>query len=103
MVRPLKYALPQYRQIEDRIWNVICEKFDLCPEMPPEIKVADNRALMTERRDVMVHTDHVWSLAKDFPPFPETSLMYERHPSNPEQEFMAAFLKYRSERKLQAD
>lgn len=64
MVRPLKYAIPQYQAIEDSVWKVVAEKFDLPPEKPTkdeDIKLADDVALMTERRDVMPKSPHKWS------------------------------------------
>lgn len=73
MVRPLKYALKDYCLIEDRIHAAIAVAFNLenSETLSLQIKNADNRALMTERRDVMAQSTHQWSLAKDFPPFEE--------------------------------
>lgn len=62
MVRPLKRQMPAYREVEDRIWEAIRARFDLGP-MTPAIKEADERALQTERRDVMPVSTHRW--AKD--------------------------------------
>lgn len=70
MVRPLKRSMPEYRAAEDRLWIVICERFKIKPENEQEIKRADNIALMTERRDLLIPTDHEWSLEKDHPPLP---------------------------------
>jgi 5'-deoxynucleotidase YfbR-like HD superfamily hydrolase len=55
VVRPLKYQMPQYREIEDRLWLVIAERFNLPTEIPKEVKDADNVALITERRDLLQH------------------------------------------------
>lgn len=63
MIRPLKRSLPEYQAIEDRIWLAIAERFGLSVELPPEIKVADNRMLQTERRDLLA--PHTWSWAED--------------------------------------
>lgn len=65
IVRPLKYAMPRYLAIEDLIWLAVAEKFNLPINSPtdiPEIKQADNVALMTERRDLLTQTDYQWSL-----------------------------------------
>lgn len=54
--RPLKRASclgTEYKLIESRLMFVICERFGLPSEEPPEIKVADNRLLMTEKRDLL--------------------------------------------------
>lgn len=62
MVRPLKYEIPQYRQIEENLWRVISLCYDLPFVLHPDIKKADDVALMTERRDLVTHTPHVWSV-----------------------------------------
>src|SRR5581483_11639638 len=71
VVRPLKYAMPNYIEIEDRIWSAICERFELAVKLHPEVKPADNRALMTERRDILIPSNHSWSLEAEFPPLDE--------------------------------
>lgn len=55
VVRPLKYALPDYRAIETRVEAVIEAAFglDLTDGERAEIKRADNIALVTERRDLL--------------------------------------------------
>jgi hypothetical protein len=65
MVRPLKYSIPQYLVIEDRLWDVIAARFNLPRILPAEIKHADNIALVTERRDLLEHqrTWGEWSKA----------------------------------------
>ncbi len=67
MVRPLKYQIPQFIEIEKALWKVIARKFNL-PETDPssihELKRADNIALMTERRDILIHTDHEWGFTR---------------------------------------
>lgn len=68
MVRPLKYSLPHYRVIEQRIWEAICERFQIPKTMHPEVKRADNTVLMTERRDICTPSNHRWSLQDEFPP-----------------------------------
>lgn len=60
VVRPLKRRLPDYVAIEDRLWQVIRLRFDLGP-ITPAIKVADERALQTERRDAMPASAHLWA------------------------------------------
>ncbi|MBI5817440.1 MAG: hypothetical protein HZA88_00470 [Verrucomicrobia bacterium] len=66
MVRPIKYSMPVFRAVEDKLWRLIAEKFGLPPILPPEVKHADDVALITERRDVMCdQTNHVWSLVQE--------------------------------------
>ncbi len=53
--RPVKCALPGYRDIEDRVHRAILQKFglvDVYPEFESLIKEADTRALVTEFRDL---------------------------------------------------
>lgn len=51
--RPIKQMLPDYRLLEDRVWAVISMKYGLPPELPAEVKRADERALAAEFREVM--------------------------------------------------
>jgi hypothetical protein len=61
MVRPLKIFMPDYRVAEAFVWQAICEKFDLRFKLPAEVKQADNLALVTERRDFMRPSPHLWA------------------------------------------
>ena len=54
MVRPLKFSLPQYCDIKANVWKIICERFNLPFELHPSVKKADNIALATEKRDLLV-------------------------------------------------
>jgi hypothetical protein len=64
LVRPVKYSLPQYVELEERLWSLIAAKWNLGVEMPPPVKDADNIALLMERRDIMPPCDYVWSVEK---------------------------------------
>ena len=66
MVRPLKVDLPAYQKIEQDIWIAICQRYGLPEELDPLIKIADDRALMTERRDVRRQSGHAWAI-KELP------------------------------------
>uniref|UniRef100_A4XZH2 Phosphohydrolase n=1 Tax=Ectopseudomonas mendocina (strain ymp) TaxID=399739 RepID=A4XZH2_ECTM1 len=58
LVSPLKQALPEYRQIEMRVWHAICHRFDIEPVLPPCVHDGDLIALATEKRDLMpAHAD----------------------------------------------
>lgn len=50
---PLKAMLPQYKTIETRVENALLMSFGLSPGPDPIIKHADQRALVTEARDLM--------------------------------------------------
>jgi hypothetical protein len=61
IIQPLKVQLPQFKAIEHGIWRAIAAKFKLPEVMDARVKAADLRALMTERRDLMPASPHVWS------------------------------------------
>jgi uncharacterized protein len=52
MVRPLKEAMPAYKEVEIGIEKVIADRFGLAFPFPGEIKAADLRACITEKRDM---------------------------------------------------
>lgn len=92
MIRPLK-RLPEmagYSAFERRAWEVIAVRFGLPVEMPPEVKEADNRMLITERRDLL--PEHPW-------PWKEDELCHATYdlrvtpwlPARAESEFLALF------------
>lgn len=60
MVRPLKRQTPEFMEHEARIWWVIVKKFKLPPQIPDEVKDADNVMLMTERRDLQSFNRYSW-------------------------------------------
>ena len=56
MSRPLKYDTPigkVYLEVEKNLMVTICRKFGLSTDEPEEVKLADNRMLMTEKRDLL--------------------------------------------------
>lgn len=62
MCRPLKALMPEYQEAEQRLWNVIADRFGLNRVMPLMVKAADDIALATERRDLVVKPfNHEWS------------------------------------------
>lgn len=71
--RPLKRMLPEYGVIEDRLWAVIAERFGLPRVLPPEVKQADNLALMWERRDLLGLPAASWGEVEDLAPLAPTT------------------------------
>ena len=79
MVRPLKVSMGEYRVVEARMWDVICDAFQFpgmrgprvdeameranchAQQMPALVKTADNFALITERRDLMAACPARWA------------------------------------------
>jgi len=78
MVRPLKLQMPEFNAIESKLWSVIAERFGLPLDMPPEIKQADNAALMAERRDLFDPSSYPWGIVEE--PLPERVI-----PMNPDE------------------
>lgn len=57
IARPAKKQMDFYLEIEARITGTIAKKFGLPMPIPESVHIADNRLLMTERRDLLVHVD----------------------------------------------
>jgi 5'-deoxynucleotidase YfbR-like HD superfamily hydrolase len=53
MATPLKAMLPQYRELEEHVQQTIAKAFFLPWPIPPDVKIADLRALMGEKRDII--------------------------------------------------
>jgi len=49
VIRPLKQHLPEYRAAEDRLMEVIAERFGLIGQTPDCVHEADSRILLDER------------------------------------------------------
>ena len=60
--RPLKRYLPEYRRIEDTVWQAIAERFGVNPILPASVHDADSRILLAERAALMTPTDYDWSV-----------------------------------------
>lgn len=60
MVRPLKKFVPQFLLAEQIMEEVIFAKFGLPQHLPPEVKAADNLALMIERRELGIVPIESW-------------------------------------------
>lgn len=63
---PLKKLLPDYRLVEDKVDQVIRQKFNLPLTISPEIKQADLILLATEHRDI-ANDGKEWPMLKDIP------------------------------------
>lgn len=53
---PLKSLLPDYKALEGRVERAISKRFGLPFPLDPQIKTADLRMLMTEKRDICIQT-----------------------------------------------
>lgn len=68
MVRPLKYALPDYIAVEHNIQAAIAERFGLPTACPPSVKDADLRILRDERDALMLPPAKPWVLLEQVEP-----------------------------------
>jgi hypothetical protein len=76
LVRPVKYQIPKFIEIENRIWEVAAARYNLPVKMSKEVKDADNLAFWTEKRDLLNNTGKVdWGPPRD--PHPDTIVPIE--------------------------
>jgi 5'-deoxynucleotidase YfbR-like HD superfamily hydrolase len=64
VARPLKAMLPDYVALEQHVQQTIGKAFGLAWPMPKSVKVADNRALIAEKRALM-SVEHDWGIEAD--------------------------------------
>lgn len=85
--RPLKVLLPGYRALEEQLWTVIAERFNLDPVMHPLVKQADDAVLLAEKEQIMGRSAP-WSI----PGRPANVTIRRMDPDEARFEFMAAFM-----------
>lgn len=51
--RPLKKSLTNYKEIEDRIWTAVSERFNLGEKLPECVHWADNAVLLAEKEQLL--------------------------------------------------
>lgn len=71
MVTPLKSLMPAFKQIEQRIWTAIADRFGIDPVMPASVKQVDLQLLATERRDLLPESSQVWPCLEGVEPLPD--------------------------------
>ncbi|RIA22635.1 hypothetical protein DFO61_3325 [Ectopseudomonas oleovorans] len=78
----LSLMIDTYKQLEDRMWLTICERFDLDPELPDCVHEADMIALATERQQLMPPHPEPWACLEGVEPLakaiPEWTPAYAR-------------------------
>lgn len=91
--RPLKHDTQmgrEYAKIEEVLERAITEKFEIEFPHPSVVKIADDRMLWTEMRDLMEGKwDEIW--AKKGEPYPEPLIPWS--PDEAERRFLARFAK----------
>ena len=58
--RPIKPFLVGYKEIEERLWRAIAERYGCHVEMPQEVKDADNAVLLAEQQQIMEPPPAPW-------------------------------------------
>jgi len=71
MVRPIKLSMPAFVDMEHGIWRAICERLQIPQQLPASVKLADNRALFTERRDLITGYKADWEDEGLYPTHPD--------------------------------
>lgn len=66
----LSLMIDTYRQLEERMWLAICERFDLDPVLPDCVHEADMIALATERQQLMPPHPEPWACLEGVEPLP---------------------------------
>lgn len=88
VIRPLKLHWPLYRQTEEYLQGLIFTKFNLPPEMPPEVKAADLR-ICNDERAALLH-ERPWTPEIDALPYLDVEI-HSWFPIQAEQNFMDMF------------
>jgi hypothetical protein len=86
-------GLRGYRKLENEVWSVIAQRYNLPVKLPACIKEADNIAVVTEGRDLMPKvrgTRPGWEGLEDIRPLPE-----KIHPEDPSTARTKFLLRYR--------
>lgn len=63
VIRPLKRRLTGYADIEELVWRAVAQRFGLPEVLDPAVKAADNRMLLTEKRDLV--PPHSWKWTEE--------------------------------------
>lgn len=67
--RPIKYLLPDYREVENRAWEAITKQFRIDLILPEQVKEGDNRILINERNLLMPRAER-WTIDDMVDPLP---------------------------------
>lgn len=65
VARPIKQYLPGWKELEAKVMLAICQRFNLVPIEPAEVKRADTAILHDEKRDLFAqHPAREWDLTE---------------------------------------
>jgi hypothetical protein len=94
IIQPVKRFLPEFRRMEQHVWKAIASAFRLPEQMSPEVKEADRRMMVTEKRSLFPASTPVWQLEKQgVEPYPGLRIIGLHHDAAREG-FMLAFHSY---------
>ena len=62
IVRPVKRSITGYREAEDAVMHVICDRFGLAHEMPAVVRATDEDILVNEMEQIMAPPPIPWKL-----------------------------------------
>lgn len=68
LVRPLKNRMPDYKAVEDRLWSVIADRFNLPEGIPQQVKEYDTRIVADEREQIMAPSRLPWTATEGYAP-----------------------------------
>jgi len=63
MIKPIKVRMPEYNDYEEKLWNIIADRFNVPREMDPLVIEADITMLATEQKYVMYNVDN-WEFTR---------------------------------------
>lgn len=94
IIQPVKRFLPEFRNMEQHVWRAIAARFSLPEQMSPEVKEADRRLMVTEKRLLFPAHTPTWRLEEQgFLPYPELRF-YGLSPEAAREGFTLAFHTY---------
>lgn len=76
MIRPLKLYMPEYKEVEKKVWKAITKKFNLPEELPKEVHHFDMVVCAAEKRDLFGNSG-------EWPKMPSGDLVGRIEPSSP--------------------
>jgi hypothetical protein len=95
MPKPLKMIMPQYEEIEERVWLACAKAFGINPQLPECVHIADKMMVLAEARDLL-NTD-TWQTWYPDLPVPE-SRVTPLKPLDAEDLFLQRYHQLRTER-----
>jgi hypothetical protein len=60
--QPVKMHMREYQRAEERLMQAVAFRFNLSPELPESVKIADEICLATEVRDIIGHQIEPWHI-----------------------------------------